>query len=125
VSHIEKWVYPEEQYVQIGALEPWKLMLDIHNAILYGFVEDRLPEPGRAIDIAEAEAHVEHMEAEWEREAQGRDPSGLWTGAPPLSAMPLNAKLYLHSVQCDERRKYEVQKPFPHMLSPDFFNWER
>lgn len=119
MSHIEKWVYPEQQYVEIGALEPWNLTLDIHNAIRYGFINNRLPQPGRAIDIKEAEAHIANMEMEWAKEAQGRDPSGQWTGPPPLSNMPQNAKLYLHTVLQDSWQGWRSTK------APVEFNWDR
>ena len=101
MNHIEPRVYTDQQYIEIGALEAWQILLDIHNAELYGFVQNRLPEPGRAIDVAESEAHVANIEKEWEAEKLKRDFSNQWTGAPPFSKMSLNAKLYLHTVLID------------------------
>jgi len=101
MNHIETRVYSEQQYNEIGALEAWNILLDIHNAILYGFVQYRLPEPGRAIDTARADAHVHNIEREWLSEKLKRDFSNEWSGAPPLSEMPPNARYYLHSVLTD------------------------
>jgi len=104
MRHLERRVYSDYQYREIGVLGLWNTLLDIHNAVLYGFVQNRLPEPGQAIDLAEAEEHVANVEKEWQAEKQKRDFSNEWTGAPPLSSMPVNAKLYLHSVLRDYQR---------------------
>jgi hypothetical protein len=101
VRHLEPRVYSDQQYREIGALEAWHILLDIHNAVLYGFTQCRMPEPGRSIDIAEAEDHVVNIEKEWLAEKVKRDFSNEWTGAPPFTKMPQNAKLYLHSVLRD------------------------
>ena len=101
MSHIEHRTYTDEQYEYIGMLESWTILLDIHNAVQYGFAENRLPEPGRTIDVEEAEKHVRNIEKEWSLEANKRDLDNVWTGAPPFSRMPVNAKLYLHSVLRD------------------------
>lgn len=103
MNHIEPRVYTDDQYRRIGVLGAWNTLFDAHNAISYGFIKYRLPEPGKPIDVAEAEAHVIRIEKEWEAERQRRDPTQQWTGAPPFSTMPLNAKLYLHSVLHGER----------------------
>lgn len=103
MNHIEPRICTEHQYRQMRMLSAWATLLDIHNAIVYGFVQYRLPEPGKPIDVAEAEAHVAHIEKEWEAESQRRDLDHQWTGAPPFSKMPLNAKLYLHSVLLEVR----------------------
>jgi hypothetical protein len=110
-KHIEPRVYSDYQYREIGALVPWNILLDIHNAMVYGFAQNRLPEPGRAIDIYEAEAHVANIEKEWQAEKHKRDFSNEWTGAPPLSRMPVNGKLYLHSVLCDAWQGNSRDKP--------------
>jgi hypothetical protein len=112
VRHIEPRVYSDQQYIEIGALEPWKILLDIHNAVVYGFVQNRLPEPGRPIDTAEAEDHIANVEKEWLAEKVKRDFSHEWTGAPPFTKMSQNAKLYLHSVLHDEWQNNTPQKPF-------------
>ncbi len=101
MSHIEPHLYTDEQYQRIGMLDAWHTLLDAHNALLYGFIQNRLPEPGKAIDITEAENHISRIEKEWEAEKQIRDSGHQWTGAPAFSTMPLNAKLYLHSVLLD------------------------
>ncbi len=106
MKHIENRVYSDRQYIEIGALEAWHILLDIHNAVLYGYAENRLPEPGRPIDTAEAEQHVVNIEREWRSEKIKRDFSNDWSGAPPLTQMPLNARLYLHSVLRDEWNKH-------------------
>jgi hypothetical protein len=106
LKHIEPRVYSDYQYREIGALVPWYILLDIHNAIAYGFVRNRLPEPGRSIDVAKAEAHIENIEREWQAEKLKRDFSNEWTGAPPFSALPLNAKLYLHTILRDAWQAY-------------------
>ncbi len=98
MNHIEPQAYTDLQYRQIGELGAWHTLLDIHNAVLYGFINCRLPQPGRSVDVAEAEAHIASIEREWEAESLRRDTTHQWSGAPPLSNMPLNAKLYLHSV---------------------------
>jgi hypothetical protein len=98
MNHIEPREYSDIQYREIGVLGHWNILLDIHNALVYGFVQNRLPEPGRSIDVAEAEAHVASIEKEWEAERLRRNSTQQWTGAPPFSVMPVNAKLYLHSV---------------------------
>ncbi len=102
MSHLERRVYSDQQYQEIGAMGAWNILLDIHNAIAYGFIGCRLPEPGRPIDIAEAEAHVANIEKEWTAEKLKRDFSNEWSGSPNFSAMPKDAKLYLHSVLVDE-----------------------
>ncbi len=51
----------------------------------------------------DAETHVARIENEWKEESLRRDPVQQWTGAPPLTQMPLEAKLYLHSVLNVER----------------------
>jgi hypothetical protein len=101
MKHIETRVYRDYQYREIGALEPWNVLLDIHNAIVYGFSQYRLPEPGRLIDIEESESHVLNIQSEWEAEAKKRDLDHNWTGSPPFSNLSTNAKLYLHSVLKD------------------------
>lgn len=101
MKHIETRVYRDYQYREIGALEPWNVLLDIHNAIVYGFSQYRLPEPGRQIDMEESEAHVLNIQSEWAAEANKRDLDHNWTGSPPFSNMSTNAKLYLHSVLKD------------------------
>ena len=80
----------------------WEILLDIHNAIAYGFIQNRLPAPGRPISIQEAENHMVNIEKEWLSEKLKRDFSNEWTGAPPFTSMDINAKLYLHSVLRDE-----------------------
>jgi hypothetical protein len=102
VKHIENRVYSDHQYVEIGAMGAWNILLDIHNAVVYGFSQYRLPEPGRPIDVAEAEKHVANVEREWLSEKLKRDFSNEWTGAPPFTTMAPEAKLYLHSVLRDE-----------------------
>jgi hypothetical protein len=101
MNHIERQAYKDELYQQVGVLGAWNALLDAHNAVLYGFVQYRLPEPGKSINVLEAEAHVARIEREWESEGQRRDPYRHWAGAPSFSTMPLNAKLYLHSVLLD------------------------
>ena len=101
MKHIETRTYTDEQYQYIGMLECWTILLDIHNALQYGFVQCRLPEPGRSIDVEEAEDHVNHIEREWRAEKLKRDFSNEWAGSPPLSNMSTNAKLYLHTVLRD------------------------
>jgi hypothetical protein len=102
MSHIEHRVYSDEQYHEIGAMGAWNILLDIHNAVAYGFVQNRLPEPGRSISLQDAENHVANIEKEWLSEKLKRDFSNEWTGAPPFTSMNMNAKLYLHSVLRDE-----------------------
>ncbi len=112
MSHIEHRTYTDEQYQYIGMLDSWTILLDIHNALRYGFAQYRLPEPGRSIDIEEAEDHVKRIEREWRAEKLKRDFSNEWAGAPPFSTMSINAKLYLHSVLRDAWRKNQ-KKPNP------------
>jgi hypothetical protein len=102
VSHIETRTYTDEGYRSLGMLGCWSILLDIANAVRYEFAQNRLPEPGKAIDVAEAEAHISNIEKEWAAEKSKRDFSNQWSSAPPFSAMPQNAKLYLHSVLRDE-----------------------
>jgi hypothetical protein len=106
MRHIEPHIYQDNQYTRIGALVPWTILLDIHNAIRYGFTQYRLPEPGRTIDIKEAERHVAQIEREWRIEAEARDIKHEWTGAPPFSKLPTETKLYLHSVLRDAWQEY-------------------
>ncbi len=113
MRHIEPRVYSDQQYIEIGALEMWKTLLDIHNAVVYGFAQNRLPQPGRPIDVKEAENHIAHVEEEWQAEKVKRDFSLEWTGAPPFTKMPQNAKLYLHSVLRDEWQKSEEKQKSP------------
>ncbi len=89
-------------------LECWHTLLDIHNALVYGFIQNRMPEPGRTIDIEDANIHVYHIEKEWEAEKLKRDFSNEWSGAPPFSRMPSNAKLYLHTVLRDLWRENRI-----------------
>lgn len=103
MNHLEPREYSDIQYLQIGMLRNWNFLLDIHNAMRYGFIQYRLPKPGKPIDPGQAEAHIEHIGKEWKEESLRRDPGHRWTGAPPLTKMPLNAKLYLHSVLGIER----------------------
>lgn len=103
MSHIERRIYSEEQYQQIGMVESWGILLDIHNALYYGFVNNRLPEPGRPIDVKETEDHIHNIEKEWREEKERRDPSDNWAGAPQFTKMPMEAKLYLHSVLRDAK----------------------
>ena len=98
MNHIEPRPYTDEQYRQSGVLGDWNTLLDIYNAVHYGYAQYRLPTPGKPIDVAEAETHIAKVEREWEAERQKRDPTQQWTGAPPFLTMPLNAKLFLHSV---------------------------
>ena len=104
MNHIERQIYSEEQYHQIGMFESWNILLDIHNAVMYGFIETRLPEPGRPIDIKETEDHIANIEKEWREEKERRDPSNTWSGAPQFSKMPIEAKLYLHSILQDAKQ---------------------
>jgi hypothetical protein len=106
MSHIERRIYRDQQYQEIGALESWSILLDIHNALVYGFIECRLPEPGRPISVSEAEKHISSIELEWQAEARKRDLDNEWSGSPPISRMPLEAKLYLHSILQDAWRSY-------------------
>ncbi len=115
MRHIEPRVYSDNQYREIGMLECWHILLDIHNAVLYGFSENRLPEPGRPIDVKEAETHVQRIEKEWEAEKLKRDFSNEWAGAPTLTRMPQNTKLYLHSVLQDEWRKNRIDRNEPYI----------
>ncbi len=115
MRHIEPRVYSDNQYREIGMLECWHTLLDIHNAVVYGFAENRLPEPGRPIEVKEAETHIQRIEKEWEAEKLKRDFSNEWTGAPALTGMPKNAKLYLHSVLQDEWRKNRVDRNDPYI----------
>jgi hypothetical protein len=115
MRHIEPRVYSDNQYREIGMLDSWHTLLDIHNAVMYGFVNNRLPEPGRPIEVKEAETHVQHIEKEWEAEKLKRDFSNEWTGAPPFTRMPVNAKLYLHTVLQDEWRKNRVDRNDPYI----------
>ena len=94
---IEPRVYSEYEYLQIHALELWEILLDIHNAVLYGFAHNRLAEPGKPINVTEAEEHILNIQHEWDQEARVRDLDHEWTGAPPLTSLPDNAKQYLHS----------------------------
>ncbi len=103
MSHMEPREYSDVQYRQIGMLGNWNILLDAHNAMRYGFLQCRLPKPGKPIDIMEAEAHIARIENEWEVESLRRDPTRQWTGAPPFTKMPLDAKLYLHSVLNGDR----------------------
>ncbi len=103
MNHIERREYSDFQYRQIGMLSNWHALLDIHNALRYGFIQYRLPKPGKSIDTEEAEAHVVRIEKEWKEESLRRDPGQQWTGAPPLSRIPIDAKLYLHSILNKER----------------------
>lgn len=103
MNHIERRIYPEEQYRQIGMVESWGILLDIHNALQYGFIQNRLPEPGRPIDAEETEAHVFNIEKEWREEKERRDSSDNWAGAPKFSRMPQQAKFYLHSILRDAK----------------------
>jgi hypothetical protein len=111
VNHIERRVYSDHQYIDIGALDAWHILLDIHNALVYGFIDNRLPEPGRSIDVTEAEEHVANVEKEWQSEKMRRDFSNDWTGSPPFSTMPVNAKLYLHSVLHDAWQGVKGKEP--------------
>jgi hypothetical protein len=113
MKHIEPRVYSDNQYQEIAMMDCWYTLLDIHNAVQYGFVDNRLAEPGRTIDTQDAEIHVAHVENEWEAEKQKRDFSNEWTGAPPLTKMPLNAKLYLHTVLVDEWSKNRIERNPP------------
>jgi len=101
MSIYEPRLYTDEGYLSIGMLDCWHILLDINNAVLNGFAENRLPEPGREIDVSEAEAHIANIEKEWEAEKVKRDFSNEWTGAPPFTRMPQQAKLYLHMVLRD------------------------
>jgi hypothetical protein len=98
MNHTERREYSDFQYRQIGMLGNWHALLDIHNAVRYGFLQYRFPKPGKPIDTEEAEAHIVRIEKEWREESLRRDPGQQWTGAPPLTKIPLDAKLYLHSV---------------------------
>lgn len=104
MSHIETRSYTDEGYQSLGMLGCWTILLDISNALRYGFEQNRLPEPGAAIDITEAENHISNIEKEWAAEKAKRDFSNQWAAAPPFSSMPQNAKLYLHSVLREEWR---------------------
>ena len=102
MSHVETRTYSDESYESLGVMGCWGILLDIANAVRYEFTQNRLPEPGRAIDVAEAEAHITNIEKEWSAEKIKRDFCNRWAPAPSFSTMPLNAKLYLHSVLRDE-----------------------
>ncbi len=115
MRHIEPRVYSDNQYREIGMLDCWYALLDIHNAVVYGFAQNRLPEPGRKIDVAEAEVHIYHVEKEWEAEKLKRDFSNEWTGAPSFTRMPLNAKLYLHTVLRDAWKANKVDPNEPYI----------
>ncbi len=104
MSHIEPWVYSERQYRELGTFRAWNILLDIHNAVVYGFEKNRMPEPGKDISVAEAEAHVTNIQKEWELEAKGRDLGLEWSGSPPFTKMSQNAKLYLHEILKDAKQ---------------------
>ncbi|MBI2869872.1 MAG: hypothetical protein HYX96_08620 [Chloroflexi bacterium] len=103
MSHIQAQDYSDEEYIRKGVLGAWRILLDAHNAVMHDFIRYRLPQPGRPIDVTKAEAHVERIEREWEAERYRRNLGNRWTGPPPFTRMPLNAKLYLHSVLGDEK----------------------
>jgi hypothetical protein len=108
MRHIETRTYTDEGYKFIGMFESWNILLDIHNAVMYGFADCRLPEPGKEIDVNEAEAHVANIEREWVAEKMKRDFCNDWTGGPPFSTMPLNTKLYLSSTLRDAWKRAGV-----------------
>ncbi len=111
MNHLERQAWPDAEYQRKGVRSAWNTLLDAHNAVLYGFIQYRLPEPGKPIDVAEAEAHVDRIEKEWQAESQRRDLAHQWSGAPPLTSMPLNAKLYLHSVLSSETTGVDIEWP--------------
>jgi hypothetical protein len=91
--------WAEEQYVWVGQLDNWKNLMDIANAMRFGFAKYRLPKPGVEIDVEQAQSYVDHIEKEWQREAEHRtlmvDP---WKGAPKLTQLPQLAQEYLSGV---------------------------
>ncbi len=120
MKHIETRTYTDEGYKFIGMFESWNILLDIHNAVLYGYTDCRMPEPGRDIDVNEAEDHVANIEKEWEAEKAKRDFCNDWTGSPPFTSMPLNTKLYLHSILRDAWKRAGVKQNQPRPVSEPF-----
>ena len=90
---IHHWT--SDEYYRVGQWENWKNLLDICNAIRYGFDACRLPKPGEPINVQEAEKRIKQIEWEWQKEANKRDAGKK---APKFTELNINAKCYLHTI---------------------------
>ena len=77
-------------------LAQWKGLLDIDNAIAFGFAKNRMAMPGEIVKRDDVLQHMEHMEHEWEKEACIR--TGSKAHSPKFTTMTIRAQEYLHSI---------------------------
>ena len=109
----EKEYWTERAYVLRGQLENWNNLLDMANAIRYGFAQYRLPKPGQAIDVVEAKERAEHIEKRWEIEGTGRRDDSVEEKSPAFAQLPIEAQCYLASVLSRAEPKNKPQSENP------------
>ena len=93
----ERQFYTKDSYIAIGQWDNWCNLLDMANAVRYGFTQYRLPKPGQPIDVQDAEKRVKHIEEEWAWEC-GRRGGEFERPSPDFSSLSIEAKCYLHSI---------------------------
>ena len=93
----ERQFYTKDSYIAIGQWDNWCNLLDMANAVRYGFTQYRLPKPGKAIDIQEADERVKRIDREWAAEHAVRG-KVFEKPCPDFSACSMEEKCYLHSI---------------------------
>jgi hypothetical protein len=88
--------WKDSEYEAKGQLENFRVLMEVANAIRYGRTGSIRADPRVIVNAEEAEARMRLIEEEWTVEWRGRGKP--WESpCPKFTALPLNAKLYLHS----------------------------
>ena len=98
--------YDRSEYVSVNQWENWVNLLDMANAVRYGFSQYRLPKPGQPIDIQESIKRVERIDEEWAYEHRTRGKI-FEKPCPDFSSCSIEAQCYLHSI-LDKSREPEM-----------------
>ena len=116
---VESNMWPQYDYTKKGTWTRWLTLLDMDNSIRHGFSQYRLPTPGKQVDVGSSLRHAETIELEWAKECATRNREGQYSGAPPVTALPLQAKVYLHQV-IEEQKEEAPYHPAPEDLMWDY-----
>jgi len=113
---IERNHWTEAEYAKIGVVDLHKTLEDLYCARYYGFLQYRLPTPGRKISKKTAEDHIAKVQHEWIKEMSHRNSSGVYS-EPDFESLPLQAKIAYHEVITDQKEERHgfVQLDLPEM----------
>ena len=90
-----KRIASDDYYKSQGQYKNWMTLLDMCNAMRYGYTKYRLPEIGKKIDIKAAERRMETIEREWQRELDTRTQK-VYRTVPRFTRLSDANKMYLH-----------------------------